>query len=345
MRAVYKYADGPGSIDVRDVPEPTPGPGEVVIEVKAAGVCGSDIHLWHWDIKLNVRTPVILGHEFCGVVAAVGSGVTGRAPGERVTSETSFKTCGVCTNCRTGNFNICENKQLIGYVWDGCFAKYVKVPEIRVHHLPENVSFEEGAMTEPLASCVNGTLSKTPIAPGDVVVVAGPGGIGLLTMQLAKQAGGRIILCGTTVDEQRLALGKSLGADYVVNVQTENPRKLVDELTNGEGAEVFLDCSGAPPSVLMGLGLLRRGGKYTQIGLIGKAFPLEWDTVAYKEIQVTGSLGSNWSHWKQALTLMSTGKISLKPLISNIFPISEWEKAFQSHQDKSGIKILLTPEN
>ncbi len=345
MKAVYKYAPGPGNVEVRDLPEPTVGPGEVKIEVKAAGVCGSDIHILHDDIKLTLKPPIIMGHEFSGVVAEVGPGVTKFKPGDRVTSETARYFCGQCTNCRTGQYNICEQKQLIGYVFDGCFARYCVVLERMVHRLPDNVDFKAGALTEPLASCVNGVLEKTPIVAGDVVVVAGPGGIGLLSMQLAKAAGGKVILAGTNVDEPRLELGKKLGADYTLNVQKQDPKELIMDLTNGEGAEVFIDCSGAPPSVLMGLSLLRRGGKYTQIGLIGKAFPLEFDTIAYKELKVTGSLGQRWTSWKRALELMADGKVNTGALISDVFPISDWEQAFDRHQDKSGIKVVLTPED
>jgi len=345
MKAVVKYALGPGNVEVRDVPEPTPGPGDVKVEVKAAGVCGSDVHLWHGEIGLAVQTPVIMGHEFSGIVAEVGKDVTRWKPGDRVTCETARHVCGKCTNCRTGNYNICEEKQLIGYVFDGCFTKYTLIAEDRVHHLPDNVDFLAGAMTEPVASCTNGVLEKTPILPGDVVVVAGPGGIGLICMQLAKAAGGRIILCGTSVDEQRLELGRRLGADYTVNVEKQNPRELVDELTNGEGAEVFLECSGTPPAALMGISLLRRGGKYTQIGLIGKAFPIQFDMIAYKELRVTGLLGQRWISWKRALTLMETGMIDLNSLISDVLPISQWETAFKKHDAKSGIKLILTPED
>ncbi len=345
MKAVVKYALGPGNIELREVPEPTPGPRDVKVEVKAAGVCGSDVHLWHGEIGLAVRTPVIMGHEFSGVVAEVGKDVTRWKPGDRVTCETARHVCGICTICRTGNYNICEEKLLIGYVFDGCFTKYTLIAEDRVHRLPDNVDFLAGAMTEPVASCTNGVLEKTPILPGDVVVVAGPGGIGLICMQLAKAAGGRIILCGTSVDEQRLELGKKLGADYTVNVEKQNPRELVDQLTNGEGAEVFLECSGASPSVLMGISLLRRGGKYTQIGLIGKAFPVQFDMIAYKELKVTGFLGQRWTAWKRALTLMETGVINLNALISDVMPISQWEAAFKKHDAKSGIKLILTPED
>ncbi|MEM2110325.1 MAG: zinc-binding dehydrogenase [Candidatus Bathyarchaeia archaeon] len=344
MKAVVKYARGVGNVELRDVPEPFPGPDEVKIEVKAAGICGSDLHIYNEDIRLLIKPPVVMGHEFSGVVTEVGSSVSRWKPGDRVTSETSRETCGECISCRTGNYNVCADKHLIGYWFNGAFAKYIVVPSRLVHELPDNVSFLSGALCEPLACCVNGVLDKTVILPRDVVVIAGPGTIGLLSLQLAKSVGAYVVLCGTRIDEERLKLGQKLGADIIVNVQEEDPWKVVSGLTNGEGADVFLECSGSAAAVRMGLQLTRRGGYYAQIGLTGHAFELDFDTIAYKELTVRGSLGQRWIFWRRSLRLLSTGQVKTEPLISDVLPLSQWEMGFKKMKNKEGLKIILEPE-
>jgi len=344
MKAVVKYAHGKGNVELREVPEPKPGPNEVMIEVKAAGICGSDLHIFDEDIKLPIRPPVIIGHEFSGVIAEVGSSVTRWKPGDRVTSETSAYVCGECVPCRTGNYNVCAEKRLIGYWFNGAFTKYCVVPSRLVHRLPENVSFLSGALCEPLACCVNGVIEKTRILPGDLVVIAGPGPIGLLSLQIAKSQGASVVLCGTSRDERRLKIGEELGADLTVNVEEEDPWQPVSRMTNGAGADVFIDCSGAPNAIRMGFRLVRRGGQYTQIGLTGRPFNLDFDLIAYKELIVRGSLGQRWTSWNIGLKMLSKGLVKTEPLISDVLPLSQWETGFQKVRMKEGIKVILKPE-
>ncbi|RLI01575.1 alcohol dehydrogenase [Candidatus Bathyarchaeota archaeon] len=344
MKAVVKYAHGKGNVELRDMPEPSPGPDEVMIEVKAAGICGSDLHIFDEDIKLPIRPPVIIGHEFSGVIAEVGSSVTKWKPGDRVTSETSAHVCGECLPCRTGNYNVCAEKRLIGYWFNGAFAKYCVVPSRLVHKLPDNVSFLAGALCEPLACCVNGVIEKTRILPGDVVVIAGPGPIGLLSLQIAKSQGATVVLCGLSQDEKRLKLGEELGADLIINVEEEDPFQTVLKMTNGAGADVFLECSGSPNAVRMGFQLVRRMGQYTQLGLTGRPFSLDFDLVAYKEIIVRGMLGQRWTSWNRGLKMLSKGLVKTEPLISDVLPLSQWEIGFQKFRRKEGIKVILKPE-
>jgi L-iditol 2-dehydrogenase len=343
MKAVVKYAFGPGNIELRDVPEPVPRPDEVKIEVKAAGICGSDLHIQDGDIKLRVKPPVIMGHEFSGVVDEVGLSVSEFKPGERVTSETSAYVCGACVPCQTGNYNVCAEKRLIGYWFNGAFAKYCVVPSRLVHRLPENVSFLAGALCEPLACCVNGVLEKTAISPGDIVVIAGPGTIGLLSLQLVKAKGGFAILCGVSADKSRLELGRKLGANITINVEEENPEKIVSEATGGAGSDVFLECSGSPSAVCMGLNLIRRGGYYTQLGLTGRPFELDFDTVAYKELTIKGMLGQRWTSWNRGLKLLKNGVVKTEELVTDILPLDKWEEGFGKMRRKEGIKIILKP--
>jgi len=343
MKAIVKYAYGSGNVDLMDVPEPSPGPDDVKIEVKAAGICGSDIHIYYGDIRLLVKPPVVMGHEFSGVVAEVGSSVSEWKPGDRVTSETAAQVCGKCIPCRTGNYNVCAEKRIIGYWFNGAFTKYCVVPSRLIHGLPDNVSFLSGALCEPLACCVNGVTEKTLIRPRDVVVITGPGAIGLLSLQLAKAEGATVILCGTDLDGKRLNLGSQLGADLSVNIERQDPWQVVSEMTDGGGADVFIECSGSPGAVRMGLNLVRRGGRYTQIGLAGRSFDLDFDTVAYKELIITGSLGQRWISWGRSLKLLADGLVKAEPLVSDVLPLTEWKTGFTKVEKKEGLKVILTP--
>ena len=344
MKAVVKYAHGRGNVELKEMPKPSPRPDEVMIEVKAAGICGSDLHIFDEDIKLPIRPPVIMGHEFSGVIAEVGSSVTKWKPGDRVTSETSAYVCGECLPCRTGNYNVCAEKRLIGYWFNGAFTKYCVVPSRLVHKLPDNVSFLSGALCEPLACCVNGVIEKTRIQPGDLVVIAGPGPIGLLSLQIAKSQGASVVLCGVGRDERRLELGNELGADLTINVEKEDPWQAVSKMTNGAGADVFIDCSGSPDAIRTGFQLVRRGGQYTQIGLTGRPFNLDFDLIAYKEITVRGSLGQRWTSWNIGLKMLAKGLVKTEPLISDVLPLSQWEIGFQKVRSKEGVKVILKPE-
>jgi len=213
-----------------------------------------------------------------------------------------------------------------------------------VHKLPDNVSFLAGALCEPLACCVNGVIEKTRILPGDVVVIAGPGPIGLLSLQIAKSQGATVVLCGLSQDEKRLKLGEELGADLIIDVEEEDPFQTVLKMTNGAGADVFLECSGSPNAVRMGFQLVRRMGQYTQLGLTGRSFSLDFDLVAYKEIVVRGMLGQRWTSWNRGLKMLSKGLVKTEPLISDVLPLSQWEIGFQKFRRKEGIKIILKPE-
>lgn len=343
MKALVKYAPGEGNVEVRDMPEPTPGPHQVKIAVRAGGICGSDLHIYHNDIKLALEPPVIMGHEFAGVIAEVGEAVTGWQVGDRVTSETAAWVCGECISCRAGNYNTCAQKKLIGYVYNGCFANYVVVDAKRLHRLPENVDFVAGALTEPLACCVHAVLELTRVAAGDIVAISGPGPIGLLCLQLVKASGAYAVVCGTSQDAARFEVARRLGADQTLNVQEVDAVQALRDMTRGEGSDVFFECSGAPAAARMGLEMVRRLGQYTQVGLFGRPFELDFELIAYKELKVTGSLGQKYPVWQRALVLMARGQVDTGVLVSHTFPITAWREAFRVFEAKEGLKIVLTP--
>ncbi len=342
MKAVMKVAAGVGNIELRDIPEPSPKAGEVKIQIKAAGICGTDLHIYKDEFKSV--PPVVLGHEISGEIVALGEGIESVRLGERVTSETYYFTCGVCRYCRSGHTNLCLKRRSIGSAVNGGFTNYVVVPAKNIHRLPDHVDYDSGALTEPLACVVHGVLTNNTIAPGDVAVIAGPGAIGLLTLQVAKAAGATVVMLGTTIDERRLQLAKSLGADYVVNVQEQKPHELIADITpEGLGADVVYECSGAGAAASQLLELARRGGRYVQIGLFGKPIAWDVDQICFRELTVTGSNASTPPSWIRAVQLLDSGLVKTTPLITDIFEVTGWEEAFNAFDGKQGIKTLLKP--
>ena len=344
MKGLFKTAPGSGNMEIRDIEIPRPGPGEVLVEVKSAGLCGSDLHIYHWNIAYKMKPPMIIGHEFSGVIAETGEGVKDWEKGARVTAEPSAIVCGKCRYCRTGSDNMCAERRVLGYWLNGGFAEYVVVHSRRLHRLPDKVSFDEGALTEPLACCVHGVHELTGIEVGDLVVVIGPGAIGLICAQLAKAEGARVIVVGTSADRERLAKAKALGVDYCVNLAEQDPVALARELSDGDGADVVLECSGSESAVTLGLEIAARQGKYSQIGLFGKPITLDFERIAYKELKVTGSIGQRWTAWKRSLRIMEQGKVNLNAVISEKFPLTQWKAAFDKFEAKAGLKILLDPK-
>jgi L-iditol 2-dehydrogenase len=343
MKGLYKTATGEGNLELREIPVPEPGPGQVLVEVKAAGICGSDLHILHADMKLPMKPPVIIGHEFSGVISALGKEVVGWKEGERVTAETSASICGTCYYCRTGSYNLCSERKILGYWIDGGFAEYTLVPAHRLHRLPENVDFIDGALTEPLACCVHGIVELMGMRTGDTVVVSGPGAIGLISMQIAKAYGGQVIVLGTSKDGERLKKAEELGADRTVNIDDEDPHKIVQDITDGLGADVAIECSGAAQAVDTDFDLLRKRGKYLQVGLFYKPITIDFEKIAYKELSLYGTLSQRWTAWKRSLLLMAQEKVKLSPLVTDIFPLSEWKNAFETFESKKGLKVILTP--
>jgi L-iditol 2-dehydrogenase len=342
MKAVMKVAPGVGNVELCDIEEPQVQAGQVKIRVQAAGICGTDLHIYKDEYRS--WPPVVLGHEVAGEVAEIGEGVTGIEPGVRVTTETYFSYCGQCRYCRSGQNNLCLNRRSIGSGVNGGFTQYVVVPARNVHPLPDNVDFHAGALTEPLACVIHATLTTPTVVPGDIAVIAGPGAIGLLTLQVVKAAGAKVIVLGTDVDEHRLKLARELGADHTLNVQHDDPAALVVDLTQeGLGADVVYECSGAGPAAAQLLTLVRRRGRYVQIGLFGAPVAWDLDQLCYRELTVTGSFASIPSAWPRALRLMAEGKVKTAPLITDIFPVTDWRKAFDTFETRRGIKTLLKP--
>ena len=343
MKAIVKYAKEPGNMEIREVEEPKPAAGQIKIKVTAAGICGSDLHIYDSDIAIPVRPPVTVGHEFSGVIAELGEGVEGFEVGERVVSETAFSYCGVCEACREGYYNLCPDRKTLGYWYNGIFTNYTVVPAGRVHRIPDTVDDISAALTEPLACVCHAVFDLTKISPTDLVLISGPGPIGLMTMQVVRAHGARVLVSGTDADTERLALARKLGAEYTINVQQESLADRVNELTNGKGVDVVMECSGSKAGINAGLHVIKRRGYFTQIGMGAPEIPFYIEALNYKEPHVTGSLGSRKANWEQALDLLARGKVKVDEIANVRLPMEQWEKAFGMFRRKEGGKFILTP--
>ncbi len=344
MKAVVKYGMKPGEVELRETAEPVIGPEDVCLEVKSAGVCGSDIEFWQNRISFPVNLPVTLGHEFAGVIREVGEKVTQWKPGDRVVSETAAYICGTCEQCRRGNYNLCQNRLGFGNGTDGAFAKYVKVPQRILHRLPEEVSFDHASLTEPACVAYNAVLVKSHPMPGEPVAIIGPGPIGLFALQMAKLSGAYpIILMGTDADEKRMQVGKEIGADVIINVQRENAEELIRELTHGEGVPLVVDAAGNTPAVKLAMEIVKRNGQITKIAWGARPLELSLDPLIQKAVTLQGAFSHTWSTWEAVIQLISSGKIRMEPMISHSFGLEQWLEAFEKVDAKEAIKAVLHP--
>jgi L-iditol 2-dehydrogenase len=341
MQALVKTARGPGHLALRTLPDPVPGPGELVISVAGCGICGTDLHI-EADEYASVP-PVVLGHETAGHVAAIGEGVHQVGVGDRVTTQPFFSICGTCERCRAGRPNLCTQRRSIGTHVNGAFAEYVKVPAHRVLPLPENLDTLAAAMTEPVACCAHGILDYAPPAPGDVAVVSGPGPMGLVAAQIARAAGAEVVLLGTSADERRLALGRQVGIPHVHDITRDNVDGIIADLTDGQGAPLVIECAGAAPSFDQCVRLAQPGGTLLQIGLYGKSVQVDMDAAIIKELRLFGSFGQVPTAWPRALDLMAAGKVQTAPLITAVLPLTQWADGFAAARAKSEGKVVLIP--
>ena len=344
MRALVKLDVGEGKVSIKDVDEPQINQDdEVKIQVKAAGICGTDIEIFHGKDAL-FHPPVIMGHEFTGEVVEVGDKVEKFKVGDKVVFEPTTRICGECRYCRNGRYNLCSNRLIAGFNAPGGFAEYAVRRQKYVHKLPNSVSYIAGALCEPLAVCCHAVLELTPIYPGDIVIVIGPGTIGLLSLQLVKAAGACPIVIGTSKDKLRLDLAKKLGAEFVINIDEEEETlsRIIKNLTEGYGADVVIGCCGAPASFSLGIDLLRKGGHYTQIGLFTREVPFSIDKMSYHELTLQGSFAQKNSAWKKAISLLGKGLVDTLPLVTSL-PMSKWEEGFEMAERKEAIKVVLEP--
>jgi len=339
-----KTRRGPGNVELKEVDVPQIESDEALVEVRFTGICGTDVHIYHDSAFYT--PPVTLGHEYSGIVVQKGSGVVGFEVGDRVTSPATIP-CGKCLMCRTNRANRCvgEEKRILGaHRANGAFTKYVAVPSQILHKIPTPLSMEEAAVAELAACVVRAVFERVGIEPGDVVAVLGPGPTGLLALQAAKVAGAaNVVVTGVSADEERLAVARKLGADAVINVEKEDSVEAIKSLTDGWGADVVFEASGASSARRQAFDIVRRCGKVGLIGLTGKPTDINLDRIVEGELDVKGSWGTVWTSWRRTLDLLSSGAIKVSPLITAKLPLEDWRKGFEMMEERKALKVLLVP--
>ncbi|RWI24435.1 MAG: iditol 2-dehydrogenase [Mesorhizobium sp.] len=339
MRAVRLEAIG--GIALRAVDKPAPGPEDVLVRIEACGVCGTDRHLFHGEFPCT--PPVTLGHEFCGIVEAVGDAVSGIAVGDRVTGDPNI-ACGRCSQCRAGRVNLCSNLRAIGIHRDGGFADYVVMPQGQAFLLPGNLQPTHGAFCEPLACCLHG-IDLAGIRPGDSVVVLGGGVIGLLTVQLAKLAGAATIILSTRQASRR-ALAEELGATATVDPSAVDPIEAIAGKAGfvPGGVDVVLECAGVRDTVEQSMRIAKAGGTVVIVGVMpqGQKVAFEPFDVLFRELKVLGSFINPFTH-RRAADLIASGAIEIDKLISRQVPLEEAPQVISNPAAPGEVKVLVVP--
>jgi L-iditol 2-dehydrogenase len=326
-----KLAAGPGHLGLREQVVRRPGPGEVTLEVLAAGICGTDLHIA--DDEFPSDPPVTMGHEVSGEVAVVGEGVDPSWLGIRAACETYATYCGVCERCREGRVNLCGERLSIGSHVDGGFARWLTLPVRNLHAVPDRVGVYAGAIVEPLA-CVAQILFDPPVvSAGERVLVVGPGAMGVITAQALRAAGGDVLVVGLPRDRVRLRVAAGLGLAVATLDGDDDVGRF----------DVVCECSGAEAGVGLAIASVRRGGTYVQVGLQGKPVQVDLDALVLSEIAWVSGFASTPRSWRRAMALLARGHVELDPLITEVVPLSRWEHAFRATREAAGMKYVLDP--
>jgi L-iditol 2-dehydrogenase len=340
LKAVVKRARGDGFVELAEVPEPELREGTVILRVEAAGICGTDVQIYH-DRFQGYNVPVTMGHEFSGTIESVGKDVPDLNPGDRVVSETHAVICGECEYCRTGVYNLCQTRKGFGYGVDGAFAKLVRVRKGIIHRLPEEIPLKEAALIEPLSVAVNAMTRNSRVLPGESVLVIGPGPIGLFCLQGARVSGGRVTVVGTERGQGRLELAMRLGA--AETLFDRDLRKGIEDGALRNTFDVTVVATGNAESFELGLRATRPGGRVVYVGETTEKSSFPLNLIERKNITVSGSFSHNWPVWEDSISLARHGAVDLSSLISHEFGLADWESAFETAETRKGNKVLLRP--
>lgn len=341
MKALVKQGHGLGmeGVVLADLPKPVPKENEVLIKVMACGICGTDLHIIADEYAHT--PPIVLGHEFTGVIEACGGAVKGLETGDQVIVN-NINGCGSCHYCRQGDYQMCLEKASIGINLNGGMAEYVTAPGDHVFKVPDAMKGSDiPALSEPVACCVRAVIDHTDIKPGDTVLVTGPGAIGQICAQLAKLCGAYVIVSGTKVDEARLELAKRLGADATASDAARLAEMVRQRMEYG--VDVVLECSGAAPALNQAFEFVRKEGQVTQVGVFGKPVTVDLDKMWKKEIRYRSGFATGASSWEKLQKIYAMNALNLEALISTRMPLENYKEAFAMVERKEGYKVFLVP--
>jgi threonine dehydrogenase-like Zn-dependent dehydrogenase len=341
MKAIVKTEEKAGAYSVREVPVPKPGAGEVLVRIKATGLCYTDMSILKGEYKGRkpVPIPMIMGHEGAGVIAEVGEEVSNLQAGQRVGFE-ALSGCGKCYNCRTGNKNMCTDWNHIGITYDGTFAEYMRIPAELIHVLPDKVEFADAALLEPLGLVVRSIEHVRPVI-GESAVIIGPGTVGLLHLQALAAAGAaKLIVVGLDVDNIRFAVAEKLGATHIVNAGKENPIDAVLSITGGRGADIVIETASSPkvwdflPDIAAARGRISCFGLYPESNFK----PL---SIIRNGVTIYGDVAFLQRHFIRAISWLESGKVSGQALVTKRFTLDQAEEAFAAFKHKETVKCLF----
>lgn len=342
MKALVKFGNEDGQVEIRDIPVPEIGADDVLLEVKAASICGWDVEMWRHKMPGPVTVPVVQGHEFSGVVKKIGERVSHFAVGDRVVSETAAHICNCCDQCLTGNYNYCQNRKGFGYGTHGAFTEFVKVPQRCLHHIPEQMSFDHAALTEPASVAYSALINMSRIIPGKPLLIIGPGPVGLFSLQIARFAGANpILIAGTSIDEARFTIVEKLKADFVVNVQNEDVRNIIDDVTGKKGCHLVVDAAGNSKALKLAVDVVAPLGQITKIGWGPKPVDFSLDPIISKGVCIKGTFSHTWETWEEVISLISRGIIDMETMITKRITIDQWLKTFREIEQAKIVKAII----
>ncbi|MDG1733690.1 MAG: L-threonine 3-dehydrogenase [Thalassotalea sp.] len=339
MKSLAKLKAQPG-IWMTDSPKPEVGPNDLLIKIKKTAICGTDIHIYNWDewSQKTIPVPMVVGHEYAGVVVGMGSEVKGFIEGDRVSGEGHI-TCGHCRNCRGGRTHLCRNTIGVGVDRTGSFAEYLVIPAYNAFKLPDEISDDLAAVFDPFGNAVHTALSFDLV--GEDVLITGAGPIGIMAAAVAKHVGARHVVI-TDINEYRLDLARKMGATRAVNVANENLKDVMNELGMTEGFDVGMEMSGVPMAFTDMLANMNNGGKIAMLGIPGQDMAIDWSQIIFKGLTIKGIYGREmFETWYKMASLIQSG-LDLTPIITHHFPIDEFQQGFDAMLSGNSGKVILS---
>jgi len=338
MTAVVNYAPEKGSVELRSLSIPEIGEEDVLLKVANVGVCGSDLHQWTADHSWPVNYPVVLGHEFGGHIAALGSRVVGWKEGDRVVSETAAIIDPNNPMSRAGLYNLDPTRKGFGYGVNGAMTEYVRVPARCLHKVPDQLPFEQACLTEPCCVAFNAVVENARIKPGDRVIVLGPGTIGILCAAMARLCGAEVAIVGLEADQHRLQIATQYGCRPIIGDATAWAKE-----RDGMGADVVIDAAGTSATLKLALQWVRPKGLISKVGWGPQPLNFSLDPLVQKNVTLQGSFSHNWPIWERVLALMASGMLNVQPIIGGVWSLDDWHEAFEKMHHGEVVKSVLKP--